>query len=356
MIVDGGVLIAYGGSKGYKVARIETLNQAKKNNMKTKLSIKQAILITSLMTAALGAQAQTFSYTEGRGTVSDVLVGFRNATNATSKNYSVIVDAGSISTLTGLSTGQSVTVYNGTNLATYLNTAGIGWSVLAGNRSGLVYVTRPRASYYTQTPAWPVNSTPGNFAVEVDNIGDNAVNIAYGANPNNATSPFNTGNVVVEPFYGDAQQAPYFNSYAYVMSDSGVSGNPDGRFWGGSIEQVSSGATATRSDFYAITSSSSTHLGYFEWSTNSVLTYTAGPSAAPAPQLSIANNHDGSFSISFPSVSGINYALISTNLGGLTAPLSTWPATGDVVAGDGTIKSFINFPAGDATVYSVKLQ
>src|SRR5271154_2904687 len=102
------------------------------------------------------AQAQ-FNYNAGYAQYGDVLVCFRPTSTG---SYDLVVDAGSITTFTALTTGQKITInptyYNGSQLA-YIGTNGISWAVFACERlpgpksTNNIWVTRARASLNTQS-------------------------------------------------------------------------------------------------------------------------------------------------------------------------------------------------------------
>ena len=99
--------------------------------MKTKLQLIKGTIFTSLALTAIGAKAQQFSYNSGLGALGDVLVCFRPTSSG---SYDLVVDAGSISTFTALTRGQSITIdpsfYAGT-LLSYTGTNSISWSAFA---------------------------------------------------------------------------------------------------------------------------------------------------------------------------------------------------------------------------------
>jgi hypothetical protein len=115
-----------------------------------------------------------------------------------------------------------------------------------------------------------------------------------------------------------------------------VSGSTLANFGGdapGVVEQTTPGNFSTsgqpvRADFYQLLSRSGTanntpgkYLGYFEFSTNGVMTYNAGP---VCPTIKTVTRKQTTNTITFTTVPGWTYSLFATN--NLTAPKSTWPA------------------------------
>lgn len=336
--------------------------------MKTKTHfLRGTILITSVL-SAIAAHAQ-FSYNSGIGANGDVLVCFRPA----SGSYDLVVDAGSITTFTGLATGSSITInptdYSGV-LLSYIGTNDIFFSAEACERlSGAhstnnIWITRPRTNNFVQSMPWPCKSAAqqGNAAGQIDSIGNDGADIADQGTTPFGTSPTNTVTAVVEPEGGNNGAGAYFNSYSFLV---GSAGNLGGNFWGDtagtSIEQ-STGDTFTTSgqpvlaDFYQLLSANSgqaaTYLGYFKLDTTGVLTYTAGAALSPPIITSITRNGNTT-TIQFSSVQGFTYTLLGTNSAGITAPRSTWPVTGTPQVGDGGTDTFTDTTSDAFRVYVI---
>jgi hypothetical protein len=115
-----------------------------------------------------------------------------------------------------------------------------------------------------------------------------------------------------------------------------------------------------RSDFYQLLSNSGTanntpgtFLGFFEFSTNGVMTYTSGPSAVvvPAPTITSFTRAGTTNVITFTTVSGGTYSLIGTN--SLTIPVASWPVIGSSVIGTGSPMSITNVAADALNFYRI---
>jgi hypothetical protein len=111
-----------------------------------------------------------------------------------------------------------------------------------------------------------------------------------------------------------------------------------------------------RADFYQLLSRSGTanntpgkYLGYFEFSTNGVMTYYAGPAS---PTITAVTRHGTTTTISYSTVSGWTYSLLATN--NLTAPKSTWPVINSSSSA-GTLQSFQDVTSGGSRFYSLKV-
>jgi hypothetical protein len=117
---------------------------------------------------------------------------------------------------------------------------------------------------------------------------------------------------------------------------------------GGNAEQTTPATFTTdglpiRSDLYAMPPAAAaytyqaTYLGYFEFSTNGVLKYTAGPSAVTIPQpqiISITRTGDTTAVTFGPTTGSANYSLLGST--DITTPASSWSAIGSPVPGTGS--------------------
>jgi hypothetical protein len=335
--------------------------------------VRRMVLLLAILGATGVARAQ-FSYSGGLGAYGDLLVCFR----ASSGTYDLAVDAGSVSNFTSLAAGQKITInpsyYNGTQLA-YVGTNSIFWSAFACQRlpgiqsTNNIWVTRPRANLNAQTSPWPSKnaSQQGTAASQIDSIGNDAADIAAGGGT--GISPAKGASFVVEPHTDDGSPGGFYNSYTYMMTPSG---NLGGNFWGDSsgvnIEQstpanFTAAGQPVRADFYQLNSSTNsgqfgTYLGYFELSTNGVLTYTAGTAPVvliPPTIVSIVNSGTTN-TIWFTTVSGETYTLRGTNSAGLTASRTNWPAIGASLPGNGLTNSLVDVTTNAARFYIISGQ
>lgn len=320
------------------------------------------VLFAVFLAAVGSASAQTFDYNS-----KDVLVCFRNTNSAVND---LVVDAGSISTFTNLAVGQTITIseITATQLAALGGTNKVAWSVLADDQTQLphfrnLWVTRPRSSYGTQTSPWAAQSlsTQGSAGGQIEGIGEDAISIGLNL-PGGAN---NSANVLVEPESGNNQSGN--GCYAYYV---GANGNLVS--FQGVVEQTTAANFTTsgqnvRADFYQLLSTNSNpsfnqsppvkYLGYFEFSTNGVLTYTAGPSPSvvTAPVITSFTRAGTTNTVTFTTGSSGTYSLCGTNSAGLTAARTNWPAISSV-AGSGSPQSLFDVTADAQKFYLISAQ
>ena len=247
-----------------------------------------AILAVS---TAMRVHALPFLYEPG-----DLTLGLRKTDGTTD----ITVNLGRYTLFSGMAPGSS------TNLAAYsqaqLNAAftdlnSLRLSITGAARPGdsnivsadlpetnlpTIWVTRARTSPNTQTTPWNRQSATalGNSASRIRSIGVNATNYSRGqlAGPNNTTTT-----VLI----------PRSDALSYSVQIG--TGNLNNTFQG-SVEATtpagfSTGGTAVRLDLYELRpgSGASKHLGFFEFTPQGQLTFTAAGGAAPVPTLSIAD-------------------------------------------------------------------
>jgi hypothetical protein len=315
-----------------------------------------------------GLQAQPFTWQDG-----DVALGFRK-TGANQGNYELVVDIGRATTFVGLAAGTTVTV---TNLSTvqlrdaFPTLNNLSWSALGANGGGVagypnltLWLSVPRTDPNVQTVAIP-RQTSGNQQTALVQ----AQSILAGAeaiSANGASNQDNTISLVREPINDENGLS------AFVASkiDPTIA-TLRGTLWYANAE-VTTPSTFTspiRSDFYEVRpvgvndphTGSSTgdayYIGYFELSTNGVVTFTRGssvtpPPPPPAPVLAITESGN-TLTIAFVTTNGATYSLHYTNSAGLTAPVTAWPTTGSTITGDGSLKSFTDPVSDPNRVYRV---
>jgi len=315
-------------------------------------------LISAIVAMAGPAQAQ-FTYNSG-----DVLVCFRNVA---SPNYDLIVDAGPVSTFTNLAIGSQKTITCTASQLAKVGTNNVAWSVCAAYynypTSDDTWLTKPRTSL--NTPTSPFNTgTPSHMssiAGDIDGnpgLGNDATYIS--------DTVINTATVVAETESGHETTSDVTGDCYYYWVGLPVSGGTLANFGGdapGVVEQTtpanfSTSGQPVRADFYQLLSRSGTanntpgkYLGYFEFSTNGVMTYTAGPWY---PTMLGVTRKQTTNTISFTTVSGWTYSLYATN--NLCAPRSTWPAVpgSSSFFGTGTPQSLKDVTASGSRFYIIK--
>jgi len=114
-----------------------------------------------------------------------------------------------------------------------------------------------------------------------------------------------------------------------------------------------------RSDFYQIPPNDSggavKYLGYFELSTNGVMTYVAYPTSGTitAPAIISITRNGTTNTITFTTGATGTYTLLGTNT--LTAPVSTWPAISSV-PGNSSQQSLMDVNTNETGFYRVQAQ
>lgn len=336
--------------------------------MKTKSIAIKGTILTTLALGAFGAKAQQFSYNSGLGALGDVLVCFRPTSSG---SYDLVVDAGSISTFTSLTRGQSINInpsfYAGT-LLSYTGTNSISWAAFACQRASgnnNIWITRPRSSSGVQSTPWPckISGVQANAASQIDAIGTDGVDISYQPSEPFGTSPTSTTTAVVEPEGGNNGAGQYFNSYSYMTSSAG---NLSGAFWGDAASKDTEQSTASNfttsgqpviADFYELDSANSgslgTYLGYFSFSPSGVMTYTAGPYIT-APVITSITRVGNVTTIQFQSNVGEVYTL--KGAADASTPRSSWPTIGTTQTGDGLVDTFTDTTSDASRVYVISGQ
>ena len=293
----------------------------------------------------------------------DLVFGFRTEGGGTPE---VTINAGQASTYYSLPVGQTITVSNVNAtvlLAAFAGFNNLLWSCAADVRTNgdatfpieTDWLTRPRSDLNTQTDPWPRRSrfTQANSNAKIDAIAGNADQGAVGYGNQVPSGLTNTPTAIVIP----DGLSPYACS-VYM----GAGGNYGGTFPG--IVETGTGPSFTtdglpvRADFYQLVpgSGDGTYLGYFEFSASGVMTYHSGPSQSttiPRPNITGVIRAGTTTTVSFTTVSGAQYSLHYTNSAGLSSPVSTWPATGTPVSGDGTAKSILDTTGDAQRFYSI---
>jgi hypothetical protein len=322
------------------------------------------IALALLTASAAASSAQTFQYND-----SDLLIGFRvTPGSAGSSSYELVVDGGAVTTYANLPTGTTITVANVTSsLVTnsFSSVNDISWSAFADVSTNVLsagstnyplhalWLTKPRISFGSQTSPWTQGSyfNQGDVVSSIEGLGDYAT--IYGSADLPAGPPRNTLTGIILPA-GD----PLFSYSAYI----GPLGNFKQKFQGDVEQETGDGFTTSaqdvRSDFYQLFPGSgpALYLGYFEFSTNGVLTYTSGPSAIVIPQPTITSIvRSGTVNtIAFsPTVVGATYSLLGSS--SLAAPRSSWSVIGSPASGTGSPMTLQDTSAsGQVTFYEIQ--
>ena len=164
-----------------------------------------------------------------------------------------------------------------------------------------------------------------------------AIPTANSSSPGGALpSPDNNG------YEFDPTAAYQIASYDWIVSSTislGNAVNPNTAYLpslGGKSPFIVESVVPTSFDFWQIQPSTSTpappdtYVGQFSITTNGILTFVAGP---PAPSILGITQTGNVSEVSFTTVVGGHYSLVSTNT--LGAPVSQWPVVSGPIPGDG---------------------
>jgi len=329
--------------------------------MKNKRTWTLAALSLTALATTVSAQT-AFKYNR-----SDLLIGFRiTPGSGASGSYELVVDAGPITTYANLASGSKITVTNLTLTKlnnTFSDLNNLSWAAFADVSTNqlsagstnyplkTLWMSAPRSDLNTQSDAWNRDSVFGQGTVvsRMDGCGINAA--LYGSDILPVGTRNSNGAIILPA--GDASYS--FSAFIGPGSDfKGSSANKP-------VEQTTSATFTTdgvnvRSDLYLLLpgSGAGTYLGFFEFSTNGVMTYTAGPSSVVVPQPTITGIvRSGSVNtISFTTVVGGTYTLLGSS--SLTTPLGSWTVIGSPVSGTGSVMSLPDNNNGAAQFYSIQ--
>jgi hypothetical protein len=320
-------------------------------NLKTPIHSQRTLLLSLSLVVASAAHAG-FQYNPR-----DVVLGFRQDGGSAE----LAINAGQVSTFYSLPNGTTITISNLTyslltnafpdfNNLHFAASADVRTTGDATYPFETLWVLNPRDDINTQTSPWYRHSEylQAPTASKIDGIANGAV--SYGGFV--PTSPVNTATGIVLP----AGNTTY--SYSYFI---GTAGNYKGTF-SGNAECATPGDFAdaglpVRADFYQLVPGAGlgVYLGFFEFNTNGVLTFTSGAAALVIPQPTITSIvRSGTTNIvSFTTVTGGQYSLRVTNGAGLTTPMGSWPVSGSAIPGDGTTKSLNDVTTAPFRLYGV---
>ncbi|MEJ0088553.1 MAG: hypothetical protein WDM80_02145 [Limisphaerales bacterium] len=280
--------------------------------------------------------------------VGDVLIGFRNG-----QANDLVVDAGPISTFTNLApnTRYVISTFTGDQLG-QVATNGVSWSAFT-------YLRR-RFTFHDPAPrplGCPDGSVAGGQRQQPARLRQRIGKIPPGAKENLNYNVVNTVTAVIEPDIS-AGNPNYITGLSYRDAYVGATGGSFNNTFSGSPENTTSGSftsdgNVARSDFYQlppVANQLGKWLGYFELSTNGVLTYVAYPSSKPVIK-SISRAGDVS-TISY--VTGLygTYTLRGTN--NLSSGISTnWPAISILTSGDTAVHTATDTDSSDIKFYII---
>lgn len=305
----------------------------------------------------MAAQAQTFSYSSG-----SLLIGVRSTAGGT---YDLVVNAGPVAGFINLPVGTKVTVtsLSGSLLqSAFSDTNNLSFSAFgcidSGTDENTLFMSRARVDLNLQSSPWRryTFDSQGSVVSKINGVGNGAyyLGLAQAAGPNNTTTAIvETESANVAPTYS------YRSMLGNLLNWGGsFQGNPEQS----TPADFTTSGQPVRADFYWLppggTASShpaGTYLGYFEFNTNGVLTYTAGPSASVvvAPQIVSITRAGNLATINFTTGSAGTYTLRASS--DMTAPRASWATLGSV-SGNGQTNSLSETTTADVRYYIISAQ
>lgn len=316
--------------------------------MNIKNVVGKFLFLMLVLAAAISARANSIAYNVG-----DVLLCIRTVGGT----YDLEVNCGPISTFTNLAIGQKITIsqYTGAQLA-QVGTNSIFFTAFAHlSASNTLFMSAPRHDLNTQSTPYfrALSSAQGNSITVLRGVANTLTNF-----PNDSVLNNSTAGLVLE----SRSTSPYicYNTALGPTLDFNQTFQAD--------PEQSTSATFTmdgqpvRADFYRIDPYPSPfahppaeYLGYFEFSINGVMTYTAGPSPTilVAPTITSIARSGTTNTITFTTSSGGTYVLCGTN--NLMRSVTNWPALNSV-AGDGSVHSLADITTNSPMYYTIRAQ
>jgi hypothetical protein len=318
--------------------------------MKYRLSIALIAAVTAVSRLA----AASFGF-QSTNVPPDLLIGFRQ-TGGVSE---LVADLGPVSrfynaipgtnfVITEFTVAQLGDAFSGLDSVGFVACAAMRVDGDATRPLQTVWATRKRVDPATQSLPWNRQSSGllANSATKISSIGSGAASFS-GSNP---PGQDNTATAVVLP-------ASYANGYSAYLG----SGNFKSTFQGNAENLTPSGFTESggsiRSDLYEIRpgSGQSLYLGYFEFKATGALSFTAagGSAPAPAPTITAITRAGDTTTVSFTTVAGAQYQLLSPGTA-LTGSAGAWTPKGTAVTGTGGVLSLTDTTSDVAAFYAVQ--
>jgi hypothetical protein len=288
----------------------------------------------------------------------DLLLGFRQTGGA----QELVVDLGSVARFYSAAPGSSfaVTEFTAEQFAgAFAGADNLGFAAFAAMRLDgdpdrplqTVWATRKRTDLAVQTTPWNRASSfnLANSAAKISSIGSGTATYSS-ANPPGSD---NTATAVVMP-------ASNPNGYTTYMGGGNLKGTFQGNIENLTPGDFSSAADPVRSDLYEVRPGSGpgTYLGYFELKPDGTMMFTAagGETVAPAPTITGITREEDTSTVSFTTVAGARYSLLSPGAAGLAAPLGQWSVKSAAVEGTGGVLSLTDTTADPRGFYAVRAE
>ena len=311
------------------------------------------LALIALSTAVSRLAAASFGF-QATNVPPDLLIGFRQ----TGGISELVADLGPVSRFYGANPGTNfvITEFTAAQLAdSFSGLDSVGFVACAAMRVDgdptrplqTIWATRKRVDPATQSLPWNRQSSGllANSATKISSIGSGAATFS-GSNPPGLD---NTATAIVLP-------ASYSNGYSAYLGN----GNFKSTFQGNTENLTPSGFTDSgsliRSDLYELRpgSGQSTYLGYFEFNASGTLSFTAAGGStppAPSPTITAITRAGDTTTVSFTTVAGATYQLLS---GGLNGSTGSWATKGSAVTGTGSVLSLTDTTTETGAFYAVQ--
>lgn len=327
--------------------------------MNTKLSLRKLVLFSAVLFVAGEVSANTFAYTNG-----NVLICFRKDPSGTTD---LIVNAGPISYFTNLAPNTTVTIanYTGTQLG-QVGTNSIDWSAWAyfdntaiPALTNTLYMTSARSDLNTQTDPY-YRDTASAQGQTISKL----ASIVNGATDNANYSGLNSSTAVLESesYNVNGSSVSYAIGLGVPLSVYNFRNTFQGDPEQSTGASFTTGATPVRADFYWIQPAAdhskppATFLGYFQFSTNGVMTYTAYPTPAVVTPRIVSFTRIGTTStVTFTTGPSGTYTLRGTNSLTSGSAWTNWPAISSV-GGDGSNHALQDINSSSSMFYIITAQ
>ena len=314
-----------------------------------------------LLAASTQIQANTFGYTNG-----NVLICFRKATTGATN---LVVNAGPISVFTNMNANQTMTIgaYTGAQLG-QVGTNSIAWSAWTyfdytapAGLPNTIYMTKPRSSLNTQTtPYYRDKPSAQGLVASVLN------SIVNGAADEANYSGLNTSLTILEDssYNLNNDRVSYYIGLASTLDFQGAFQSQPDQY---TPANFTTSGTPVRADLYQLSPTNfisyvptanrpGTFIGYFQLSTNGVMTYTAYPSPTVDTPVILTVTRIGSTStVTFTTGSIGTYTLRGTNILTSGTAKTNWPAISSV-SGNGSSQSLSDVTADSNKFYIITAQ
>lgn len=313
--------------------------------------------LLSLALTALAASrliAGPFNYTT-QALPPDLMVGLRQTGGA----QEIVLNLGPVSRFYNALPGTNIAIieFNSAQLTSAFSSLdAVGFAAFAALKTDTdpdrpiqtLWVTRKRAIIDEQSVPWnrQVSGGLSGAASKIAGVGEKTA-VYSSARP---AGPNNTATAVVIPAGGSTSYGAFLGNGNFGSFQGKVDNIAPADFTGS--------GNVLRSDFYEVRvgSGESQYLGYFEFTSAGRLSFNSagGVTSAPVPNITSISRSGDTTTVSFTTVAGAQYTLLSPGAAGLTVPLGTWTQIGITVAGTGGEVSLADISARVNEFYVVQ--